>query len=127
MSAFFEPLNRLVERYRMQPFVFWQALSDRREQIHDFSEGGSNAVEGWQADTTVLEIETTAQGERYAHVAIFLNPMGIEATPPAPAVSFLAFQNGRVTGTWADGTEYEIQAPVGTMPPNTSLERTRGR
>jgi hypothetical protein len=125
MSAFYLPLNRLVENYRSKPFEFWRSLSERDDQIIDTADTDSKAPDWWQAETSVLEIARMSDGRTYAHVAIFLCPRDIHSNPPGPSAGFLAFEDGTVSGNWADGTEFKIQSSVATMPPNKSLERTR--
>jgi hypothetical protein len=73
-----------------------------------------------------LEVEETGDGRTYALIAITLYPPGIHSFPPAPAAGFTIYNDGVVTGRWANGAEFTLtSSDIASMPPNTSLERTR--
>jgi len=128
MSSFHPQLNRLVESYRSRPFEFWKSQYERSNEIHECATGDYTSPNWWQADTTVLEIARAQDGRLYAHVAIFLCPSGVTSHPPAPTAGFLVYEDGAVSGHWADGTEFSVSfSAVASMLPNTSLERTRER
>jgi hypothetical protein len=128
MSAFHPHLDRLVESYRSKPFEFWKSQYERGEEICDRATSDFTAPDWWQAETTVLEIQRAQDGRSYAHVAIFLCPWGVTSNPPGPTAGFLVYEDGAVSGTWADGTEFRTSsAGSASMTPNTSPERTRDR
>jgi hypothetical protein len=85
------PLKSLVLKYREISFAEWERLYSARDQYHDYS---SENEKFWQAHTDVLEVDTHADGRRYANVSISIYPEGVYSVPPAPHAGFLCFDDG---------------------------------
>jgi hypothetical protein len=128
MAAFHPPLDALVEAYRRLPFQYWSTQFETRQEIHDSAEGDPASPNWWQADTAVLEIGTDAAGRRYAQVAIWLSPLGVTSSPPAPSAAFLVYESGEVVGTWANGATFRLSSgQASAMATDASLERKPDR
>jgi len=85
------PLRSLLLRYREHPFSDWERLCDASKEHHDYSKEDETF---WQADTSVLYVETDSDRRRYAHVSITIYPDGIHTVPPAPSCGFFCFDDG---------------------------------
>ena len=112
MSSFHPHLDRLVESYRLRPFEFWNSQYKQGQQIVDCATGDPGSPNWWQAETDVLEITRAEDGRLYAHVAIFLCPWGVTSNPPGPTAGFFVYEDGAVSGVWADGTEFSFPDPT---------------